>query len=466
MATYKLAVIIENQSKDGDFLLHTQTPPPKFDDKEYDSYLDPDLWDLPSAELTPLDQTRVPIRAGGDIDLRLFDVDSALEKVLEQVGCGSGEKWKWDFRKYVEEASFGPGPPVNTAFVVVKMAPDGRSFPDFCMWMCFESCMKWLLDAEPGSGRIGPLVVVGYLNDLKQAPKWKMPPTLRFQEYPPGVVVAPMGSRTLKPFTTTNLVVFAPGHDAVGDLGAVECIATGEALILDPGCCSKYHKELEQVIASLPRKLIVFVTHHHHDHVDGLSVVQKFNPDAILLAHENTMRRIGKGDWSRSYTPVSGGEVISIGGRKLNVISALGHTDGHMGLYDLKTHSLIVGDHCVGQGSAVLDSKSGGNMSDYFETTYRFLDIAPSVLIPMHGRLNLWPKNMLCGYLKNRRHREASILKAIEGGAQTLFDITSRAYADVDKKLWIPASSNVKLHVEHLAQQNKLPPDFSLENLA
>lgn len=27
----------------------------------------------------------------------------------------------------------------------------------------------------------------------------------------------------------------------------------------------------------------------------GLSVVQQCNPDAIVLAHENTMRRIGKG---------------------------------------------------------------------------------------------------------------------------------------------------------------------------
>lgn len=27
----------------------------------------------------------------------------------------------------------------------------------------------------------------------------------------------------------------------------------------------------------------------------GLSVIQRCNPDATLLAHENTMRRIGKG---------------------------------------------------------------------------------------------------------------------------------------------------------------------------
>jgi hypothetical protein len=39
-------------------------------------------------------------------------------------------------------------------------------------------------------------------------------------------------------------------------------------------------------------------------------------------------------------------------------------------------------------------------MQDYFQSTYKFIELAPHVLIPMHGRVNLWPKRMLCGYLK------------------------------------------------------------------
>jgi hypothetical protein len=49
------------------------------------------------------------------------------------------------------------------------------------------------------------------------------------------------------------------------------------------------------------------------------------------------------------------------------------------------------------------------------------------------------------------------MLQSIENGAQTLFDIVSRTYCDVDRKLWIPASFNVHLHVEHLNSQHKLP---------
>ncbi|XP_058091475.1 uncharacterized protein LOC131237621 isoform X4 [Magnolia sinica] len=282
------------------------------------------------------------------------------------------------------------------------------------------------------------------------------------QEYPPGVTLVPLRSRTQPPFRTTNLVVIAPNNVTDGCEDS-SFAAYGDALLMDPGCRSDCHTKLMEIVAALPRKLVVFVTHHHFDHVDGLSIVQKCNPDATLLAHENTMRRIGKDDWSRSHIPISGGEVICIGGQRLEVISALGHTDGHMALLHISTQSLIVGDHCVGQGSAVLDINSGGNMKDYFQTTYNFLELSPHVLIPMHGRVNLWPKRMLCGYLKHRRDRESSILQAIENGAHTLFDILAKSYADVDKKLWIPASSNVRLHVDFLAHQDKLPKEFSME---
>jgi hypothetical protein len=52
-------------------------------------------------------------------------------------------------------------------------------------------------------------------------------------------------------------------------------------------------------------------------------------------------------------------------------------------------------------------------------------------------------------------------LEAIENGAKTLIDIVANVYSEVDRSLWFPASSNVRLHVEHLAQQNKLPKVIS-----
>lgn len=65
------------------------------------------------------------------------------------------------------------------------------------------------------------------------------------QEYPLGVKIIPMESRTAKPFRTTNLIVFLPECNAnEHDDGF---IAHGEALIVDPGCKSSSY---EQVRAS------------------------------------------------------------------------------------------------------------------------------------------------------------------------------------------------------------------------
>lgn len=468
MPPYKLAIICRNHSNDDEFLIVQQPRPPKFGDEEYDSFTDSDLWDLPSVELQPLEsESRLEIELGGaelcpdKFNLRNFDLSLALNKVSEQIGFQRCEEEHWRFWKYVEEPEFGPGIPIQTVFIVGQFALSG-GMSQACQWISKEKCHDWLVEVKQGSDRMGPLVVVGLLNGLKQSAKCDIPQSLRYQEYPPGVTLVPMGSRTGKPFHTTNLVVFAPqnipykGNDK-------NCVAHGDALIVDPGCLPQFHEELAEIVASLPRKLMVFVTHHHHDHVDGLSVVQKCNPDAILLAHENTMSRIGKGDWSRGFTSISGDDEICVGGERLRAIFAPGHTDGHVGLLHVSTHSLIVGDHCVGEGSAVLDASSGGNMTEYFQTTYKFMELSPHVLIPIHGRVNLWPKHMLCGYLKNRRRRESDILRAIENGGKTLYDLVSSVYSEVDRKVWYYAGSNVRLHVEHLAQQEKLPEGFSLE---
>lgn len=60
-------------------------------------------------------------------------------------------------------------------------------------------------------------------------------------------------------------------------------------------------------------------------------------------------------------------------------------------------------------------------------------------------------------FSRNRRSREESILKATENGAQTLYDIVSNVYSGVGRSFWLAASSNVRLHIDNLAVQNKLP---------
>ncbi|KQK02554.1 uncharacterized protein LOC100840116 isoform X2 [Brachypodium distachyon] len=466
--SYRLAAAITAPSS-GEFLVVRQQPPPSPPsaapgEEEYRRYVDSDLYDLPSAPLLrladELARSGVAV-AGADSLVGRLDVPAALDQILNPLGLTTAMCGEWRLLKYVEEAEFGPDAGVNTVLISGSLESKLEMLQDSCKWMSKEGASELLSEAKPGSARIGPYAYIGLLKPEVSSSQTAAS-ALASQEYPPGLTLVPMKSRTLAPFRTTNLVVIQATSDACGSKRS-DFFACGDALLIDPGCCSQVHGELADLVNSLPKKLVVLVTHHHNDHVDGLSVVQRCNPDAVLLTHENTMKRIGKGNWSIGYTAVTGGENICIGDQELQVVFAPGHTDGHMGVLHVNTNALIVGDHCVGHGSATLDSRAGGNMKDYFQTTYKFLEMSPHVLIPMHGRINLWPRHMLCGYLRHRRAREASILKTIENGAQTLFDIVSKTYGDVDSKLWIPASFNVRLHVDHLNSQHKLPKDFSLE---
>lgn len=94
MAAHTLAVVLRSSSGGRQFLLARQRRPPEFGDEEYDSYVDPDLWDLPSARLSPLagrrpGEARVRVEGAAPcsekVDLGRFDVDSAVVEVLGEV---------------------------------------------------------------------------------------------------------------------------------------------------------------------------------------------------------------------------------------------------------------------------------------------------------------------------------------------------------------------------------------------
>lgn len=52
---------------------------------------------------------------------------------------------------------------------------------DCSKWMSTKSCAGLLLEVKPHNDRIGPLVVIGLLNDSLQSEIFQIPPTLRSQ---------------------------------------------------------------------------------------------------------------------------------------------------------------------------------------------------------------------------------------------------------------------------------------------
>lgn len=54
-------------------------------------------------------------------------------------------------------------------------------YADPCKWMSIHSCLNWLLEVNPHGNRVGPLVVVGLINDSSVSSKWKVPPAINYQ---------------------------------------------------------------------------------------------------------------------------------------------------------------------------------------------------------------------------------------------------------------------------------------------
>jgi len=112
-----------------------------------------------------------------------------------------------------------------------------------------------------------------------------------------------------------------------------------------------------------------------------------------------------------------------------------------------------------------LDAKGGGDMSKYFETTKKMINMKPWLIVPAHGMPVFKPLGLLHFYLKHRQERETHILNAVLSGADSLEKILEVVYSDVPKMMWVVARQNVILHLQKLSIENKLPSHFIIPKL-
>ena len=115
--------------------------------------------------------------------------------------------------------------------------------------------------------------------------------------YAPRLALVPLHSDTIPPFTKTNLVVLRSGS---------------ECLLVDPAAAGQSVPEFAALMESLRAcaRVVCVLTHHHHDHVAGLAQLQRFFPQATVLAHPLCLRRIPATSLATRPVEVSGGRAI------------------------------------------------------------------------------------------------------------------------------------------------------------
>jgi hydroxyacylglutathione hydrolase len=144
---------------------------------------------------------------------------------------------------------------------------------------------------------------------------------------------------------------------------------SGKVAIVDPA-------EAEPAIAAIEaaggRLDVIFLTHHHGDHIDGVpALVARYNPQIIGNAAD--AQRLPKLD-----VAVHEGELVDFGAAKVRVIDTPGHTVGHISYYIADGGILLPGDTLFSLGCGRLFE---GQAADLFRSLQKFSDLPGETLV-------------------------------------------------------------------------------------
>jgi glyoxylase-like metal-dependent hydrolase (beta-lactamase superfamily II) len=183
----------------------------------------------------------------------------------------------------------------------------------------------------------------------------------------------------------------------VGQMGVccyiVGCTKTGKCAVIDPG------GDEERILAEVKRAKLtieyIIATHGHPDHVcgnrrikeaSGASIVMH-EADAVFFARPEVIKyfsMLGLESSPPADIQVLGGDVITIGEEKLQVIHTPGHTPGGICLYNAP--DLFTGDTLFVGGLGRSDFPGGSDRELIASITTKLLILpADTVVWPGHG---------------------------------------------------------------------------------
>ena len=227
---------------------------------------------------------------------------------------------------------------------------------------------------------------------------------------------------------------------------------SSRCVVVDPGPVEEGH--LDRLDEELGDVGLVLVTHHHFDHSETAEELGRRKGCPVRA-------------WGPTFTfdadPLADGEVLDVGGLKLEVVFTPGHTDDSVSLLMPSQKALLTGDMVLGRGTTVI-AWPDGDLGSYFESIERMRDLAASgaveTLFPAHGPVLDDALGVLEYYLVHRRQRLAQVEGAlVQLNIETpdLEDeelprqVVEIVYQDVDESLWGAAEWSVRAQLSYLA---------------
>ena len=110
-----------------------------------------------------------------------------------------------------------------------------------------------------------------------------------------------------------------------------------KALMIDSGMMINNAKDIAKTLTDLPIELIN--THADRDHVGS-----NYQFDTFYMHPSEASNYYKTQGQTGDYTPISEGDVIDLGGRKLEIIAVPGHTPGSIAILDVTNRMIFSGD--------------------------------------------------------------------------------------------------------------------------
>jgi len=266
----------------------------------------------------------------------------------------------------------------------------------------------------------------------------------------------------------------------------------GENLLIDTGWNSEdalqsLKQQLNEIGISPKDISQVVVTHAHGDHYglagrlkelssatinlhhleEGLLVPRYQNMDEFLSqteqwflshgvpAHEIPTSWPSFAGAQRPAAPIQpdntlhGGETISAGMFKLQVIWTPGHSQGHVCLYEPIQKLFFSGDHVLPVITPNISLQPQSNMnplSDFINSLNMVAQLDVNLVLPAHENIFTDLRKRVTEIIEHHNLRNSEILEAMKAGAKTAYDISTRI-------TWMPELGGVRF--KDLAQWDK-----------
>ena len=296
----------------------------------------------------------------------------------------------------------------------------------------------------------------------------------------PVIQLLPLQTPTLPPATHTNCYL-------MGD----QCF-----VIVDPGSTYakeeiKLYEQIDQRVSNGARFAAIVLTHHHGDHIGGVSAlidrysvplaahpdnadlipfaidIPLFEGDYICLDKDLTIDRSqgGISDKALSHQAFEGYKDT-----RWEVWHTPGHAPGHLCLIHHASKTAVVGDMVAGAGTIIIDPGEG-DIAQYLSSLKRLRDADFHKILPSHGPPLAAPRTVLTHYIQHRLAREEKVWAALprardfkSGGGKIpwrgLAEIVAEAYQDAPSVVKVGiygglAGRSALAHLIHLQSRGR-----------